>query len=66
MYHLAPSSIVPSTEALRSTLKRQASKLTQIAEYVCGGFAGARVQLISWAQEAVSSCTGKLAAGGWS
>ena len=45
IFHLAPSSIVPSTEASASTLKRRASELTRIAENVCGGSDGARVQL---------------------
>ena len=47
VYQLTSTSLVPSTEASISTLKRRESELTRIAESVCGGSAGARVQLVA-------------------
>ena len=47
VFHQIPCSIVPSTEASASTLKRRAVELTRIAEEVCGGSDGARIQVIA-------------------
>ena len=65
VFHRAPTSIVPSTEASASTLKRRESELTRIAESVCGGSEGARVPAHSWAKENVISSTGEFAARSW-
>ena len=45
--HQAQSSIVPSTDASTATLNRRAADLTRIAESVCGGSEGVRVQIIA-------------------
>ena len=47
VYQLTPECSVPSTDASASTLKRRAAELTRIAESVCGGSDGARVQMIA-------------------
>ncbi|XP_065188622.1 uncharacterized protein LOC135819357 [Sycon ciliatum] len=47
VYQLTPEGSVPSTEASASTLRRREAELTRIAESVCGGSDGARVQMIA-------------------
>jgi len=47
VYHLAPSCIVPSTVSSTSTIKQRGVVLTRIAESVCGGSDGSRVQMVA-------------------